>query len=36
MKYKIIKIKSVKEEYEQLGLSKDLLGLLLNEKTHVV
>lgn len=32
MKYKIVKIKNLKEEYEQLGLSKDSLGLLLNEK----
>ena len=34
MKYKIVKIKNLKEEYEQLGLSKDSLGLLLNEKNH--
>ena len=32
MKYKIVKIKNLKEEYVKLGLSKDSLGLLLNEK----
>ena len=32
MKYKIVKIKNLKEEYKKLGLSKDSLGLLLNEK----
>ena len=32
MKYKIVKIKKIKEEYKKLGLSKDSLGLLLNEK----
>lgn len=32
MKYKIVKIKNVKDEYEKLTLSKDSLGLLLNEK----
>ena len=32
MKYKIVKLKNLKEEYKKLGLSKDSLGLLLNEK----
>lgn len=32
MKYKIVKIKNLKEEYKKLGLSKDSLGLLLSEK----
>lgn len=32
MKYKIVKLKNLKEEYVKLGLSKDSLGLLLNEK----
>ena len=32
MKYKIVKIKNLKEEYVKLGLSKDSLGLLLNEQ----
>ena len=32
MKYKIIKLKNLKDEYKKLGLSKDSLGLLLNEK----
>lgn len=32
MKYKIVKIKKIKEEYKKLGLSKASLGLLLNEK----
>ena len=32
MKYKIVKLKNIKEEYKKLGLSKDSLGLLLNEK----
>ena len=32
MKYKIVKLKNVKDEYKKLGLSKDSLGLLLNEK----
>ena len=32
MKYKIVKIKNLKEEYKKLGLGKDSLGLLLNEK----
>lgn len=36
MKYKIVKLKNIKEEYVKLGLSKDSLGLLLNEKTHNV
>ena len=31
MKYKIVKLKNLKEEYVKLGLSKDSLGLLLNE-----
>ena len=32
MKYEIVKLKNLKEEYVKLGLSKDSLGLLLNEK----
>ena len=32
MKYKIVKIKNLKEEYKKLGLGKDSLGLLLDEK----
>ena len=32
MKYKIVKLKNLKEEHVKLGLSKDSLGLLLNEK----
>ncbi len=32
MKYKIVKLKNLKEEYKKLGLSKDSLGLILNEK----
>lgn len=32
MKYKIVKIKNVKEEYKEFALSKDSLGLILNEK----
>ena len=32
MKYKIVKLKNVKDEYKKLGLSKDSLGLLLSEK----
>ena len=32
MKYKLVKINNPKEEYKKLGLSKDSLGLLLNEK----
>ena len=32
MKYKIVKIKNLKEECKKVGLSKDSLGLLLNEK----
>lgn len=32
MKYKIIKLKNLKEEYKKLGLGKDSLGLLLDEK----
>ncbi len=32
MKYKIVKLKNLKEEYKKLGLSNDSLGLLLNEK----
>lgn len=31
MKYKIVKIKSVKEEYAKIGLDNGSLGLLLNE-----
>lgn len=33
MKYKIVKIKNLKEEYKKVGLSKASLGLLLNEKS---
>ena len=32
MKYKIVKLKNGKDEYKHLGLNKDSLGLLLNEK----
>lgn len=32
MKYKIVKIKNLKEEYKKLGLNVDSLGLMLNEK----
>jgi hypothetical protein len=32
MKYKIVKLKNLKEEYKKLGLGKDSLGLLLDEK----
>ena len=32
MKYKIVKLKNGKDEYKNLGLNKDSLGLLLNEK----
>lgn len=32
MKYKIVKLKNVKDEYKKLGLSKDSLGLLLSEE----
>ena len=32
MKYKIVKLKNIKDEYKNLGLNKDSLGLLLNEK----
>ncbi len=32
MKYKIVKLKNLKEEYKEFALSKDSLGLILNEK----
>ncbi len=32
MKYKIVKLKNIKDEYKNLGLNKDSLGLLLSEK----
>ena len=32
MKYKIVKLKNLKEEYKKLTLSKDSLGIILNEK----
>ena len=32
MKYKIVKIKNLKEEYKKIGLDNGSLGLLLNEK----
>ncbi len=32
MKYKIVKLKNVKEEYKKIGLDNGSLGLLLNEK----
>ena len=32
MKYKIVKLKNGKDEYKNLGLNKDSLGLLLSEK----
>ena len=32
MKYNIVKLKNIKDEYKNLGLNKDSLGLLLNEK----
>lgn len=32
MKYKIVKIKNLKEEYKKLGLNVDSLGLMLNGK----
>lgn len=32
MKYKIVKIKKLKEEYKKIGLDNGSLGLLLNEK----
>ena len=32
MKYKIVKLKNLKEEYKKIGLDNGSLGLLLNEK----
>ena len=32
MKYKIVKIKNLKEEYKKIGLDNGSLGILLNEK----
>ena len=32
MKYKIVKLKNLKEEYKKVGLDNGSLGLLLNEK----
>ncbi len=32
MKYKIVKIKNVKDEYKSIGLNAQSLGLILNEK----
>ncbi len=32
MKYKIVKLNNVRDEYKKLTLSKDSLGLILNEK----
>lgn len=32
MKYKIVKLKNVKDEYKNLGLSKESLGLIISEK----
>lgn len=34
MRYKIIKLKKIKEEYKKIGLNNDSLGLILEEKDN--